>query len=158
MSVLTIMFASFAYTAVAQTSADEINNDLPDVPVQSVPIVATESNSPADSGISINEESVDTYYGKAGTKVITTNVTSPKVIAYPNPTVDYINVIMPDIATNRIHAYLHDLQGARILSYVFAPGGNQISIDMTSLPEGMYNLRIFEEGYNMQMIRIVKNR
>jgi hypothetical protein len=157
-TILTILFSGISYSATAQPANDNNTINLPETPIQSTPVIGTESNSTADSGIVMNEEFTDAFYGVAPNKLITTNVITQKLVAYPNPATDYVNVILPDITTQRVHAYLHDLQGGMMQAFVFAPGGNQISFDLTSLPQGMYNLRVYEEGQGMYIMRIVKDR
>ena len=87
--------------------------------------------------------------------------TSPRfrysdVYVYPNPAISQANIVLPQIAKQRVNVYLIDLQGTIMQTYAFAPGGNQLYIDISSVPVGIYSLRIEQKGMRSQNVRLVK--
>lgn len=75
---------------------------------------------------------------------------------YPNPAISQTNIVLPEIARQRVNVYLIDLQGTIMRTYAFAPGGNQFYIDISSIPVGIYSLRIEQKGMRPQNVRLVK--
>ena len=63
-----------------------------------------------------------------------------KLSAFPIPTNKIINVINPENGANKIEVY--DRSGKLVLNKSFANSDNKISIDVESLPNGIYIYKV----------------
>ncbi|MCB0823091.1 MAG: T9SS type A sorting domain-containing protein [Bacteroidales bacterium] len=86
------------------------------------------------------------YFYKSGTSSIVKNDFPGKVSAYPNPAVDQLSLQFEK--EYDLNIQIRDLMGRAIKTYQYAKASN-ISIELTSLPVGMYMLVIESENYRM---------
>lgn len=78
------------------------------------------------------------------------------IILYPNPAINTAHIILPDVALEKVQVYIINLQGSIIQSLVFAPGGDQLDIDVSNLPAGDYSIRILQQGFEPEHVRLIK--
>jgi hypothetical protein len=95
--------------------------------------------------------------GKGGvaTAVNTVNKTGGLYL-YPNPAANMAHVLMPAITKGSLQVSVLNLQGQVLRSFEFAAGTQQVDINLQDLPNGIYNLRVHEQGDATQNIRFVK--
>ncbi len=81
-----------------------------------------------------------------------------EISVYPNPASNMINVDLSMTKADQIQAKLVNVAGAVVATKVAAciPGSNKISIDVANLPNGVYNLIVFdsENNSNSQMVSV----
>ncbi len=92
-------------------------------------------------------------------KTVTTSAWQPPYVAnrariYPNPAKEEV-VIELFSDTQKAVFEIYDLQGRRLLVKNFAPAHKQMKINLQTLPDGMYILKIFTGQYT-ESHRIVK--
>jgi hypothetical protein len=85
-------------------------------------------------------------------------VESTSVKAYPNPSDNIISIDLVNAIGNSNFITLYDMRGIVILEQPFQPNTNGYlheTIDVNSLPAGMYMLRISSNGqsYSKQVIK-----
>ena len=90
-----------------------------------------------------NPEPVD-YYESALTWV------------YPNPAINTTTILLSYIPARKVVVDLIDFSGNIRRSYVFAPGGNELSVDVSFLERGYYVLRIREGAALIDRVKLVK--
>jgi hypothetical protein len=78
------------------------------------------------------------------------------LILYPNPATSTAHIVLPDIALEKVRVYIIDLRGRIMQSLTFAPGGDQLDLDISNLPDGDYSIRVQELGFEPENIRLVK--
>ncbi|RYD59353.1 MAG: DUF4394 domain-containing protein [Sphingobacteriales bacterium] len=107
------------------------------------------------TGISVRDIAIKPKYSELEVATLVQNH-QHDLLLYPNPAVNQTRVVLPTVAVQPIHAYVTDMQGAVINHFVYAPGGNEIDIDVTSLRSGLYSIRVQEEGNTVRVARFSK--
>ena len=79
-----------------------------------------------------------------------------ELFLYPNPTNNTVRVLLPYVAENAVSVTILDLNGNIYRSLVYAPGGNELEIDVGAIPAGMYSLRVQQAGFQPQSARLMK--
>ena len=87
---------------------------------------------------------------------ITSYAYNSNLILYPNPATSNAHIILPNLALRKISVFVVDFRGQIMKSWIFAPGGDQVDIDISSLPIGEYSIRVQEEGFPADNLRLVK--
>ena len=80
------------------------------------------------------------------------------VVAYPNPVIDNLMLVVKDLvdfSAETIHFRLSDINGKVIKSDTIA--GRQTRIDMQTLPPAIYFLRVTDNRRELKTFKIVKN-
>lgn len=107
------------------------------------------------AGIAVRDIAVQPKYTQLEVESVAKNHDFD-LFLYPNPAINQTRVVLPTIAIRPVHAYITDMQGAVINHLVYAPGGDQIDIDVTSLRSGLYSIRVQEEGNTIRVARLLK--
>lgn len=77
------------------------------------------------------------------------------IVAYPNPTTDYIQIIMPEIENlSNIQLQLFDLSG-RLLQQE-RPSSSNTTLSLNNLAQGIYILKVTDNQNILKTIKIVK--
>ncbi|MES2690908.1 MAG: T9SS type A sorting domain-containing protein, partial [Bacteroidota bacterium] len=86
-----------------------------------------------------------------------TNATQPKVSVgvYPNPAKDVIHVTY-EIASTTTLVEVYDMYGKLILTEKANTGSANNTINIESLPQGMYTLKIMQDGMEADAIKFIK--
>ncbi len=87
----------------------------------------------------------------SGALGIEDHLISVNLLAYPNPTSDYLNIKVTNMDYNNISYKLFDLNGRLLANRKLENSSNQIR--MTQLPSALYFLKIFD---NQQLVRVFK--
>lgn len=111
----------------------------------------TKHKGPVGPGIAIRDIAVMPRFSQPAAPIA-----DGKLFAFPNPVINYAQIVLPNITRRPVHLYLTDMQGGSIKHYIYAPGGNQLGVDFTSLREGTYSIRVQEEGMPVQFTRLIK--
>lgn len=108
--------------------------------------------------------------GCTGTKVFTSiqcttlkssvedvaEVETQEVIVYPNPAQEFVSVEFSEMPVSAIDIYVLDLSGRTLMSYIgMAPDRNVYYLNIATLPEGMYFVRV-EEDSKIWVNRFIK--
>jgi hypothetical protein len=75
---------------------------------------------------------------------------------YPNPAVNSARILLPYVAENRVTVIVMDFNSNILQSWIYSPGGNQLDIDLTAVPAGLYSLRVQEYGYPPDFLKLIK--
>ncbi|MEM9929801.1 MAG: T9SS type A sorting domain-containing protein, partial [Bacteroidota bacterium] len=72
---------------------------------------------------------------------------------YPNPTIDVLNIENEDPAIAKFHVMVTDQMGRILKAAQF--NGSVNSLDLSAMPSGVYNLRLFVNGsvYSKQVVK-----
>lgn len=107
------------------------------------------------AGIAIRDIAVQPKYAGLSVEAVAGDINNGLYL-YPNPAVNQASVVLPTVSTKPVHAYITDMQGSVVNHFVYAPGGNQIDIDITALHSGIYSIRVHEEGSDVRIARLLK--
>jgi hypothetical protein len=83
---------------------------------------------------------------------------SPVQAVFPNPATSNTSVLLSQPAQQRVYVDLVDQKGHIVTTYVFAPGGRQLTFDVGFLEGGYYILRVREPGRYVSAVRLVKTQ
>lgn len=75
---------------------------------------------------------------------------------YPNPVINQTSVLLPTVALRRVSITIVDCNGNILVSRVYKQGGNQVTLDLSDVPSGIYSLRVQEQGTPPEMVKLVK--
>lgn len=75
---------------------------------------------------------------------------------YPNPVANVARILLPYVPQHRVNVIMLNFNGNIVQSWIYAPGGNQLDVDMTAVPGGLYSLRVQEYGYLPDFIKVIK--
>lgn len=72
---------------------------------------------------------------------------------YPNPTIDVLNIENEDVNITKFHVMVSDQMGRVLKAAQF--NGSVNRLDMSTMPSGVYNLRLFVNGkvYSKQVVK-----
>jgi|GEM_PF-2004844 len=77
---------------------------------------------------------------------------------YPNPTRDYVEIYLEEVAWQPVHVWILDLNGTVLKTQTYQPQGNRLAIDVSNLPAGEYALHIKEEGKAVRQLRLLRDQ
>jgi hypothetical protein len=77
------------------------------------------------------------------------------LLFYPNPVVSQARVLLPYASTSVVAIDVMNLQGTILASFRYAPGSQALDVDMSTLPVGIYNVRV-KENRNVDNIKVVR--
>jgi hypothetical protein len=80
------------------------------------------------------------------------------LVVFPNPANNTTRVVLPFIARNYVSVTVADLNGKIWQSAAYEPGGNAFDVDLTTLPAGIYSMRIQEYGFPPLFAKLVKQQ
>ena len=80
----------------------------------------------------------------------------PHQKAYPNPTGDYLNIVLYD-ADSQCIVSIYDMCGRKYFERRFDSGNTMLTIDVSHLGNGTYNYEVIVRGHSMQKGKFVKN-
>lgn len=138
-------------------AANENNNNYAEFYTMNAQTGATTYKGTVGPGVPVSDIAVQPS-GKGGvvTAVNTLNKES-NLSLYPNPATDVAHILLPNVTKGNVHVAVLSVQGQVLRNYEFAAGSQQIDIDVQNLPNGLYNLRVREQGGMSHNIQLVKN-
>ena len=77
-----------------------------------------------------------------------------KIIYFPNPVKDHLNILLPEETTSNIEFHLYSSSGKLLQSFEKTPSNNAIRLNMDHLNPGTYFLKL--KGSKKQPIKIIK--
>ena len=78
------------------------------------------------------------------------------LLVYPNPVVSSTKVVLNEASMENVYVYVIDMNGRIDRSYQYIPGSNVLDVDMSTLPIGLYSLRVWGKGIGSHNIEVVK--
>jgi len=96
------------------------------------------------------QQSVE-LYTLSNPELTTVNLTA---VAYPNPTSDYVVLVISDTNLTNLSYTLYDLQGKVVAKGLTAQVNTQI--DMQSLATGTYVLKVNQNNQELKTFKIIK--
>jgi hypothetical protein len=73
---------------------------------------------------------------------------------YPNPARGFTNVLLTDIPQDKVYVHVVNLNGQIMQSRTFDPGANNLHLDMSTLPAGLYSIQVQERGKAVQALKV----
>jgi hypothetical protein len=77
--------------------------------------------------------------------------------AFPNPVQNNLTIVLNYLPVRRFTVEIIDFNGRLRRSFAFAPGGQQISMDLSFLDPGDYVVRVLQSGRLVDRTRILKS-
>ena len=84
-------------------------------------------------------------------------VVAPHLQAYPNPTNDYLNVLLEYAEDKQVRVSVVDLNGRKFFERRFAKGQGLLTLDVSSLESGVYFYEVVVDGQCTQKERFIKD-
>lgn len=78
------------------------------------------------------------------------------VLAYPNPTTDYLTLEVKDFELSTLHFQLFEMNGKLLQSEKIT--GNQTSIVMSNLLPATYFVKVIKDNKEVKTFKIIKNK
>lgn len=81
------------------------------------------------------------------------------LLVYPNPVVSVTRIVLPAAFGSAYPVYVSiiDMNGHIDASYEYAPGIYNLDVDMSTLPMGLYSIRVFGNGISDHNLRVLKD-
>ncbi|RYY11950.1 MAG: T9SS type A sorting domain-containing protein [Chitinophagaceae bacterium] len=79
------------------------------------------------------------------------------ITAFPNPAQSYTTIVLHSRSRQRLVAEVLDFNGNLYHTQAYAPGIDQVNIELGNLERGQYLIRIRETGRRTESVRIIKN-
>lgn len=80
------------------------------------------------------------------------------MLVYPNPVLSNTHIILPNQPKAQVSVDIIDLNGRVARSYSYAPGTYSLDVDMSTLPSGIYSLRVYGADVAYRNVKIVKEQ
>lgn len=84
------------------------------------------------------------------------NIYTTKMMVYPNPAKNVINLSMEELVNQEIMLEFYDIEGRRIKSFSFVPESRQKQIDISQFESGLYLLRLTNNSVSTTSKFIIK--
>lgn len=84
-------------------------------------------------------------------------VVAPHHKAYPNPTGDYLNVLLDYDGCQQVMVSVSDMNGRKYFERRFAKGKGLLTLDVSALESGVYFYEVIVDGQRTQKERFIKD-
>ena len=84
------------------------------------------------------------------------NNTTNDLLVYPNPAISNTHIVLASVATNTVSVDVVDMNGRVTNSYEFGVGSQDLNIDMSTLPTGLYSVRVAQQGQTPHNLKVLK--
>jgi hypothetical protein len=145
--ILLSLFCSAAMAAAQSGLAQQTNN------------INNRYGPPTFTGGTVQtpSESFALYHQQTANLLRTTRPAStPIASVYPNPSPDMTTVVLTNNTLEPVTITLINMNGVLMRTYRYGAGYGSFSIDVSSLPNGMYALQVQERGRQPQSIQFLK--
>ncbi len=120
----------------------------------------TATSAPANAGgigygVPVKDIAIRRPYATTGISNVVNNTTND-LLVYPNPVFSYTRVVLPNISSGSVYVDIIDLNGRIQRSYEFASGTYQADLDMSTLPTGLYSVRVTGNNVGYHNLKVVK--
>ncbi len=78
------------------------------------------------------------------------------LLVYPNPVTSSTRVVLPAPSIGAVSVTIIDMNGGIDRTFSYAPGTSTLDVDMTTLPAGLYSVRVFGAGFVNYNLKVVK--
>ncbi len=108
---------------------------------------------------SVSESTVDVLQGiqqafEVSTLSVDDNILNVELLAYPNPTTDYLTLTVQDFKDKNLRYSVYNLKGVLLKTKPLEDETNRI--DFKSFPQGVYALKIALNNKQIKVFRIIK--
>jgi hypothetical protein len=79
------------------------------------------------------------------------------LLAYPNPTLGLMRVILHEPSPDWVYVLIIDMNGIIQRAMQFSPDSHELHVDMGSLPNGLYSVRVFGNQVSYHNLKVQKN-
>jgi hypothetical protein len=79
------------------------------------------------------------------------------LLIYPNPTTSTARIVLPEASIQVVFVDIINMNGQVVNTYEYGTQTSQLNIDMSSLPVGLYSVRVYQNGMPSEYLKIVKN-
>jgi hypothetical protein len=78
------------------------------------------------------------------------------LLVYPNPVAANTNVVLPWPAPGKVYVNVINMNGMLARSFQYEPGANELQVDMSRLPNGIYSVRVTGYGIGFHNLKVLK--
>ena len=108
-------------------------------------------------GTPVKSMAVRKQYSGAPTAVSNIVTNSNDLLVYPNPVASHTRIELPEASTSAVYVDIIDLNGRIVRSYQYGTGTYQMDIDMSKMPNGLYNARVMQNGVVTNNVKLIKD-
>ncbi len=90
------------------------------------------------------------------TAIATTEHATNALLVYPNPAFSNTRIVLPSMATSTVFVDVMDMNGRIDRSFQYAAGVQELDVDMSRLPTGLYSVRVFDATNGYYNLKVVK--
>lgn len=105
------------------------------------------------SGTPVKSTSVKKTYDPTSVPTVANNTT---LQVYPNPAINTTSIILDKAATDNVLVDVLDMNGRVVSTTQYAAGSNKLDVNMSTMPAGMYTVRVSQKGNATQNLKVVK--
>ena len=105
-------------------------------------------------GTPVKDLAVRRASGPTGIASFANNVN--QLLVYPNPVMSNTHVVLAKVSTGVVTVDVIDMNGRIDRSYQYAPGSDLLDVDMSTLPTGLYSVRVFDPSVGYYNLKVVK--
>ena len=91
----------------------------------------------------------------SGVATINNNATN-SLLVYPNPATSHTHIVLASVSKTAVSVDVLDMNGRVDLSTQYAPGASELDVDMSTLPTGLYSVRVFDPATGYYNLKVVK--
>ena len=78
------------------------------------------------------------------------------LLVYPNPVVSNTHIVLPGMAIATVTVDVIDLNGRIDRTFQYAPGAQELDVDMSRLTTGLYSVRVYDPASGYYNLKVVK--
>ncbi len=106
-------------------------------------------------GIPVKDVTATRYYTGTGPTVVAT-IGYNDLFVYPNPAISTARIMLPFASEGKVTVNIIDMNGTITRTYRYEPRSYQLDVDMSTLPMGVYSVRVSGKGIGEHNLRIEK--
>lgn len=106
-------------------------------------------------GVPVQDIAARQTYNGVGVANVTGN--SSDILMYPNPAQTYTIIDLPYVPQKQVRADVINMNGQTVLTRNYQPGNRELRIDISSIPAGLYNIVLNEQGQPVLSQRLQKS-
>jgi len=78
------------------------------------------------------------------------------LLVYPNPVASNTKIVLNELSTGIITVYVIDMNGNIDRTYQYPQGLKILDVDMSTLPQGLYSVRVSAKGIDDHNLKVMK--
>jgi len=108
-------------------------------------------------GIPVKDVTATRYYAPPITGVTSVSG-NDDLFVYPNPAVSTARIMLPVASEGIVSVFIVDMGGNIIRTYKYEPRSYQLDVDMSTLPMGVYSIRVSGKGVGEHSLQVEKGQ